>query len=225
MSFSIKPTYTHGNIHIWLTVTGPVQENCLLIADDAGEAFLIDPGDDAPKLLALIEKLQLKVAAILLTHSHFDHIGAVQPVREALQLPVYLHPKDLPIYRSGAASAARWSLPFVQPQDPDSTIAQDQIFTAGKVKLKARELFGHAPGHVVFVAQDLPANTNGFVVSGDTLFAGSIGRTDLPMSDHQQLISGIRQELLTLPGDTMVYSGHGPATSIEHEKDSNPFAR
>ena len=210
------PTRTHGDVNIWSLPTGPLQENAILVAGAQNQGFLFDPGDDAAHVLALVRAAGVTVQAILLTHAHFDHIGAVQPVREALRVPVFLHPADLPLYRLGADSAARWSLPFTQPADPEHPITQDQVFTAGDLHLTARELPGHAPGHVVFVA-------DGFVIAGDTLFAGGIGRTDLPGGNHPQLLSGIAQELLTLPGDTAVYPGHGPATTIEREKRTNPF--
>lgn len=210
------PTRTHGSVRIWSLSTGPLQENALLVAGADDQGFLFDPGDDASRILALVRATGVTVQAILLTHAHFDHIGAVQPVREALKVPVYLHPADLPLYRLGADSAGRWGLPFTQPADPEHPIAQGQAFTAGDLKLIARELPGHAPGHVVFVG-------DGFVIAGDTLFAGGIGRTDLPGGNHPQLLAGIRQELFTLPGDTYVYPGHGGYTTIDREKRSNPF--
>ncbi|PNY80752.1 MBL fold metallo-hydrolase [Deinococcus koreensis] len=208
----------HGRARVWSLPTGPLQENAVLVAGADSQGFLIDPGDDAARLLELVRDSGVTVQAILLTHAHFDHIGAVQPVREALRVPVFLHPADLPLYRAGATSAARWNLPFVQPADPEHAIAQDQVFTAGDLKLRARELPGHAPGHVVFVGED-------FVVAGDTLFQGGIGRTDLPGGDHARLIAGLQRELLSLPGDVAVYPGHGPRTTVGHERRSNPFLR
>lgn len=233
MSFSFRPhsfqqnplvpTRTHGDLRIWSISTGPLQQNCILIADDAGQGFLIDPGDDADKLRAHIEALKIDVQAILLTHGHFDHIGAVEALRGPLGATVHLHPNDLPLYRMGQQSAGRWDLPFVQPNDPDAEIKQDQLFEAGKVRLRARELFGHAPGHVVFLPEGLAPDVAGFVVAGDTVFAGSIGRTDLPLSNHPDLIAGIQREILPLPDDTYIYSGHGPVTNVGREKRSNPF--
>lgn len=212
----IPPSREHGPVRLWSLPTGPLQENTVLVAGADQKGFLFDPGDDADRILALVRAAGVDVQAILLTHAHFDHIGAVQPVREALKVPVYLHPNDLPLYRLGASSAARWNLPFTQPGDPEHPIAQGQVFTAGDLTLTARELPGHAPGHVIFVG-------DGFVVAGDTLFAGGIGRTDLPGGNHPQLIAGIQNELFTLPGDTSVYPGHGPATTIDREQKTNPF--
>lgn len=188
----------------------------MLVAGADGLGFLIDPGDDAGRILQLVQETGVKVQAILLTHAHFDHIGAVQPVREALGIPVYLHPADLPLYRVGKVSASRWNLPFTQPGDPDHEITQDQVFQAGDLRLTARELPGHAPGHVVFIG-------DGFVIAGDTLFQGGIGRTDLPGGNHPLLIQGIQRELLSLPDDTAVYSGHGGSTTVGRERVGNPF--
>lgn len=207
-----------GAARVWTLPTGPLQENAVLVAGAGGEGFLFDPGDDAERVLALVRDSGVTVRGILLTHAHFDHIGAVQPLREALGVPVWLHPADLPIYRLGAASAARWNLPFIQPADPDSPITQGQTFAAGDLTLTARELPGHAPGHVVFVE-------DGFVVAGDTLFQGGIGRTDLPGGNHGQLMAGIERELLSLPDGTAVYPGHGPATTVGAERRTNPFLR
>ncbi len=190
----------------------------MLVAGAGNQGFLIDPGDDAAQILELVKQSGITVQAILLTHAHFDHIGAVQPVREALRVPVYLHPADAPLYAAAASSAARWNLPFVQPDAPEHQISQGQVFTAGDLTLIARELPGHAPGHVVFVSE-------GFVIAGDTLFAGSIGRTDLPGGNHPQLIEGIQRELLPLPAATAVYPGHGPATTTGREQQTNPFLR
>jgi hydroxyacylglutathione hydrolase len=208
----------HGPARVWTLPTGPLQENAVLVAGAGGEGFLFDPGDDAARVLALVRDAGVTVRAVLLTHAHFDHIGAVQPVREALGVPVHLHPADLPLYRLGAASAARWNLPFLQPEAPDHGVRQGQTFTAGDLSLTARELPGHAPGHVVFVG-------DGFVVAGDTLFQGGIGRTDLPGGNHGQLLAGIERELLGLPDATAVYPGHGPATTVGAERRTNPFLR
>ncbi|WP_157463757.1 MBL fold metallo-hydrolase, partial [Deinococcus pimensis] len=112
-------TGTHGAVTVDFTVTGPVQENTLFVRDAAGEGFIVDPGDEAPRLLEEVRALGLRPRAILLTHAHFDHVGAVQPLREALGVPVYLHEADLPLYRAAASSAARWNLSVTQPADPD----------------------------------------------------------------------------------------------------------
>ncbi|WP_424949905.1 MBL fold metallo-hydrolase [Deinococcus sp.] len=218
-----SPTFSHGDLHVSTFTNGPIQENAALVWGLEGLGFLIDPGDEAQRLLAWVTGLGVQVQAILLTHAHFDHIGAVQPLREALKVPVYLHPDGLELYRLGATSAARWNLPFVQPEAPDHDIVAGQTFTAGGLTLTARDLPGHAPGHVVFVAQ--VAGQPGFAVVGDTLFQGGVGRTDLPGGDHDLLISGIRRELLSLPDDTTVYPGHGGPSTVGRERQGNPFLK
>lgn len=220
---SSAPVYTHGDIQVSILPTGPLQENAVLVWGPDHLGFLIDPGDDAGRVLSWVDTLGVQVQGILLTHAHFDHIGAVQPVRGALKVPVYLHPDGLPQYRQGAASAARWNLPFVQPDEPEHEIAAGQMFTAGSLTLTARDLPGHAPGHVVFVAST-PEQAP-FAVVGDTLFAGGVGRTDLPGGDHDLLITGVRRELLSLPDATTIYPGHGGPSTTGHERRSNPFLR
>lgn len=213
----------HPPLRLWSVPTGPLQANATVLADESDAAYLFDPGDDADTLLELVRQRQLEVRAILLTHAHFDHIGAVQPLREALGVPVYLHPRDLAIYQAGGQTAARYGLPFVQPADPEHALEQDQLFVleGGSASISVRELPGHAPGHVVFVVNTQPA----LVIAGDTLFAGGIGRTDLPGGDERELLTGIRRELLSLPEDTVIYPGHGESTTVGAEKYGNPFLR
>ncbi len=195
-----------------------------------GQGFLLDPGDEAERILAWMEELGVQPQAILLTHAHFDHIGAVQPLRERLGLPVSLHPGGRALYDAVAGSAARWNLPFVQPQAHDHEVAAGQTFTAGSLTLTARDLPGHAPGHVVFVgsegeAHDGEGGTPLFAVVGDTLFQGSVGRSDLPGGDHALLLEGIRRELLGLPDGVALYPGHGQPTTVGAERRTNPFLK
>ncbi|GEM48830.1 MBL fold metallo-hydrolase [Deinococcus cellulosilyticus] len=197
-------------------VTGQLQENAYLVHDRLKNAFLIDPGDDAPEILKAIQDQELSLQAILLTHAHFDHIGAVQPIREALKVPVHLHDADLTIFQNAALSAARWGLQVEQPAAPDARLNHGDVIQAGEIQLEVRFVPGHAPGHVVFVG-------SGFVLAGDTLFKGSIGRTDLPGGNHNLLLEKIRSELLTLPDEMVVLSGHGDKTTIGVERFRNPF--
>lgn len=210
------PHVTHGSIRLWPLVTGPLQENTYLVAGPENQGFLIDPGDDAETLLQLVRGSGVQVQAILLTHGHFDHIGAVQALREALEVPVYLHPEALADYQASEQLSARFGLPFTAPQPPDAAITQGQTFQAGSLTLTSRDLPGHARGHVVFVG-------DGFVLAGDTLFARGIGRSDLPGGHAGQLLAGIRAELLPLADCTAVYPGHGPATTVGDERLHNPF--
>jgi hydroxyacylglutathione hydrolase len=201
-----------------LTV-GPLMENCYLLADDTTqEAVLIDPGDEARHLLAVIQQNNLQLKAIWLTHAHFDHIGAVEEITQETSVPVYLHPDDHPLYEHAKLAADHWGIPFIQPQQTPEPLRAGETLTLGSIAVKCLFTPGHAPGHIAFYIAE-----ENVLIAGDTLFQGSIGRTDLPGGNHTQLIASIERELLTLPDDTVVYPGHGPATTIRRERLSNPF--
>ncbi len=204
-------SFGFGKLELFRLVTGPVQENCYLVRQDSGAAVLVDPGEDAADILELVKKTNSSVKAILLTHAHFDHVGAVQATREALNVEVWLHPEARDQFMQSHLAAARWNIPFTQPDAPDHEL---QAGTWKLDELEFEVLFtpGHAPGHV-----SLYSKTGGFVLSGDALFNSGIGRTDLPGSDHNTLISSIRTQLFTLPGETSVFSGHGEETTIAKE--------
>lgn len=198
---------------------GPLAENCYLLADDASkQAVLIDPGEEAPMLLDELAKNKLKLTAIWLTHAHFDHVGAVEGVTSFNKVPVFLHPADKPLYEHAADAAARWGIPFQQPTAPTTDLSADQGLNFAGADVKCLFTPGHAPGHISFYVP-----SEGFVVAGDALFQGSIGRTDLPGGDTDLLLKSIKSQLLTLPEDTVVYPGHMHKTTIGKEKRSNPF--
>jgi glyoxylase-like metal-dependent hydrolase (beta-lactamase superfamily II) len=209
-------SFAFGDVQVHRLVTGPVQENAYLVVGSDQRAVLVDPGDDAQDLLELIRQTNARLEAILLTHAHFDHIGAVQATREALEVPVYLHPDATTQYMQAGLAAARWNLPFMQPQPADRELLPGTLEAAG---LEFQVLFtpGHAPGHVSLYS------SAGFVLSGDALFQGSIGRTDLPGCDHALLMVSVATQLLSLPLTTIVFSGHGMETTIGHEAKTNPF--
>jgi hydroxyacylglutathione hydrolase len=206
------------NTNVVQMVTGQIQENAYLVRHSSGEALLIDPGDDAGKILGVVAQEQARVGAILLTHAHFDHIGAVQACREALGCKVYLHQDAFDPYSRAHMAPARFGLTFTQPEPPDVALTVG-THRFGSLELTALFTPGHAPGHLAFYFAD------GFVLSGDALFAGSIGRTDIPAGDLDLLLERIRSQLYTLPDQTVVLSGHGRDTTIGHEKANNPFAR
>ena len=193
---------------------GPLQENTYLLVGEDGRGAIVDPGDEPERILAEVHRVGLKPEAILLTHAHFDHVGAVAPLVEALGLPVYLHPADLPLYQSAALGAARWGLYIPQPPEPTLPLAEGQTLDLG-LGLEVLFLPGHAPGHVGFYRP-------GHLISGDVLFRGGIGRYDLPGSDPQKLFASL-QKLTELPPETVVYPGHGPKTTIAEERASNPY--
>ncbi len=193
---------------------GPLQENTYLLVGEDGRGAIVDPGDEPERILAEVKRVGLKPEAILLTHAHFDHVGAVAPLVEALNLPVYLHPADLPLYQSAAQSAARWGLSIPQPPQPTLPLTEGQTLDLG-LGLEVLFLPGHAPGHVGFYRP-------GHLVSGDVLFRGGIGRYDLPGSDPQALFASLKK-ITHLPPQTVVYPGHGPLTTVAQEIASNPY--
>ncbi|WP_027882923.1 MBL fold metallo-hydrolase [Meiothermus rufus] len=201
-------------MEVYTLSVGPLQENTYLLLGPAGRGVVVDPGDEAERILAEARRVGLKPEAILLTHAHFDHVGAVASLVEALGLPVYLHPAELPLYRSAAQSAARWGLSIPNPPEPVVFLTEGQRLDFG-LGLEVLFLPGHAPGHVGFYCP-------GHLFSGDVLFRGGIGRYDLPGSDPKALWASL-QKLVQLPPQTMVYPGHGPITTLAQEKADNPY--
>lgn len=199
---------------VYALAVGPLQANAYLLVGENGRGAIIDPGDEPQQILAEVRRLGLRPEAILLTHAHFDHLGAVAPLVEALDLPVYLHPADLPLYQSAAQSAARWGLSVPQPPEPVEPLTEGQTLDFG-LGLHVLYLPGHAPGHVGFYRP-------GHLLSGDVLFRGGIGRYDLPGSEPEALFASLRR-VAKLPPETVVYPGHGPTTTIAAERATNPY--
>jgi glyoxylase-like metal-dependent hydrolase (beta-lactamase superfamily II) len=199
----------------WRTV-GAFQENSYVIVDPATHrGVLVDPGAEAEQLIAMVHTSGAQLDAIWLTHAHIDHIGAIADVKRMWDVPIYLHPADRPLYDRGAWQASTYGLPFEQPAAPDRELAEGDVLTVGSLSFDVLHVPGHAPGHVAFV-------TDGHMVGGDLLFAGSIGRTDLPLSDPDRMTESL-ERVARLPLETIVYPGHGPTTSIGRERATNPF--
>ena len=199
----------------WITV-GPFQENAYLVSDDkTRKGVLVDPGDEAPRIIRMVRSAGVELEAVWLTHAHLDHIGAISAIRREWQIPVLLHPDDLRVFRRGGASAALYGLPFEQPGDPDGELAHGEVLKLGTLSFNVHHVPGHSPGHVIFVG-------NGVMIGGDLLFAGSIGRTDLPLSDPEAMEASLAHVAAFHPS-LVVYPGHGPPTTIGAELATNPF--
>lgn len=205
-----------GRVKVHQFVTGAFQENCYVLSDEVtGDAVVVDPGADGEALVSAIRALGVRPLAIWLTHAHLDHIGAVGEITDAWEVPVYLHPADLPLYRAAERQAAAFGLPFRQPPDPDTEFREGDEVRLGGSRFTVMHAPGHAPGHVVLHGE-------GIALVGDCLFAGSVGRTDLPLSNGADLERTLVR-IAALPDETRVLSGHGPETTIGRERRSNPY--
>jgi glyoxylase-like metal-dependent hydrolase (beta-lactamase superfamily II) len=197
---------------------GPMGTNCYLFGDPASrEAAVIDPGWDAPRVLAAAGEANLRLKIVLLTHAHFDHVGGVAGVVEATGVPLALHPLDLPLLRQKGGAAA-WNIPMPDCPDPTVELRAGDLIEVGRLRLETLFTPGHTPGHVSFYER-----SEGVLFDGDVLFQGSIGRSDFPGSSHAALMRSIREQLLALPDETVVYPGHGDPTTIGDERWGNPF--
>lgn len=198
---------------------GPLQTNCYIVADDKKNCLIFDPGEEGKKLINRLEQRKLKPQAILLTHAHFDHIGAVDDIRDKYNIPVYIHTNEKNWLMDPSLNGSQFfMMGQIKVKQADQLITSEDEMTIGDFTFEVFETPGHSPGSVSFYFKN-----DGFVVAGDALFQGSIGRTDLPGGNHEVLISSIHKKLLVLPEETIVLSGHGETTTIENEMDSNPF--
>jgi len=197
---------------------GMFAENCYLIVDEqAGACAIVDPGEEAGLILHKVAETGTKPVAIWLTHAHLDHVLGVARVSAETGAPVWLHPADRPLYDAVPEQAAWFGLaaPPGLPA-PDRDMVHGAELAVGELRFAVRHTPGHSPGSVCLIG-------SGIAFSGDVLFAGSIGRTDLPGGDFETLIGSIERELLPLPDDTILYSGHGPESTIGRERRTNPF--
>jgi hydroxyacylglutathione hydrolase len=198
---------------------GPVQENCFLFRRDGAEqALIVDPGEEAPRILGAVEQLGVVIEAILVTHCHFDHIGAVAPVAKATQTPVYISEIERPVL-ADIMSYVPWSGfgPY-ESYEADETVAGGEHLEVAGLEIDVIFTPGHSPGHVTYAIPDRSA-----LFSGDVLFRGSVGRTDLPGGDWDTLLESIRGLVEGFPEETTVYPGHMGITTLGAEKATNPF--
>ena len=201
-----------------LTV-GPFQENCYIVGDEAtGTGALFDPGDEATRIALAVEQTNLEIAQIVITHAHIDHVGAVASLVDEYACPVVMHPEAEPMLEQLPNQALMMGVRFGKVPAVDGYIEDEEVIRVGELSFSALYTPGHAPGHLAFYAPG-----EGLVISGDALFAGSVGRVDLPGGSMEVLMRSINERLLTLPDETRVLSGHGPETTIGEERAHNPF--
>jgi glyoxylase-like metal-dependent hydrolase (beta-lactamase superfamily II) len=198
---------------------GPLQCNCTILAcGDTKQAIVVDPGGDPERILERIRHYDLDVQALVHTHAHLDHIAATRDLKEATGARICLHPDDRWLYDTFAVQAAMFGWRVREVLPVDDALAHDQRVQFGKRAVEVLHTPGHTPGSVCFQVPGEP-----LLIAGDTLFEGSIGRTDLPGGDFDAIIRSIQQRLFALEDDTRVITGHGPDTTIGRERRSNPF--
>jgi glyoxylase-like metal-dependent hydrolase (beta-lactamase superfamily II) len=198
---------------------GPLQCNCSIIGDETSrEAMVIDPGDDIEEILALIAKHNLQVKQIVITHAHIDHVGGAMKLRAATGAPILLNQNDYALLKMLDTQAAWVGMKSPGKVEIDQSVEQADTVRAGSITANVLHTPGHTEGSVCLY---FPVEKT--LVAGDTLFAGSIGRTDLPGGSFEKIIQSLRGTVLALPDDTVVVPGHGPLTTIGEERESNPF--
>ncbi len=196
---------------------GQFAENCYVVVDEARRACaIVDPGEEAELITHRVAALDVTPVAIWLTHAHLDHVMGVARLKRETGAPVCLHPADRELYDHAVQQGLAFGIPVEPPPPPDLPFTHGEVVRVGDCVFTVRHAPGHSPGSVCLVG-------DGVVFTGDVLFAGSVGRTDLPGGDFETLRKSIERELLVLPDSTIVYSGHGPETTIGQERRANPF--
>ena len=183
-----------------------------------GQSVIVDPGAAAPQMVAAVAAEGGPVAAILLTHAHLDHVEGLGVIRESTDAPTYLHPADRPLFDGVQAQAAMFDLTAPELSPPERELHDGDTFRFGQSAFKVIHTPGHSPGHVILHAEE-----DELAIVGDLIFAGSVGRTDLPGGDYQALFDSIRRHVLIMSDETRLLTGHGPPTTVGHERTSNPF--
>jgi len=192
------------------------QNGFLVVCTGSGTGILVDPGAAVDQMLRTAEREGVKIESIVLTHAHVDHVEGVARAKRETGAPVHLHAADEPLYHAAPTQAQWFGVHVETPPPVDHYLADGGTVRFGTCELSVRHTPGHAPGHVILIG-------DGYALVGDCVFAGSIGRTDLPGGDLQQLMKSIRTQILPLPDETVLYTGHGPETTVGHERVANPF--
>ena len=196
---------------------GAFAENCYLLADpDAGDAVIVDPGEETDLFLRRVAHERWTIREIWLTHAHLDHVAGVAEIARRTAAPIALHPADRALYDRVADQGQWLGVRVESPPPPDRDLAAGDTVSVGRWSFEVRHVPGHSPGSVAFICSDI-------ALVGDALFQGSVGRVDLPGGDGPTLLASIRDELMILPDETRVLPGHGPETTIGRERQTNPF--
>ncbi len=200
---------------------GPLQCNCSIIGDETShEAMVIDPGDDMEDIVAILEKHKLQVKQIVITHAHIDHVGGAMKLRARTSAPILLNQNDYALLKMLDVQAGWLGMRDPGKVEIEASLAQDQTLRAGEVEATVLHTPGHTEGSVCLY---FPVEK--MLIAGDTLFARSIGRTDLPGGSFEKIVRSLHDRVLTLPDETVVFPGHGPSTTIAEEREENPFLR
>jgi len=198
-------------------VVGPIQSNCYIIGcERTREAAVIDPGGDVDRILITLAEDRLRCVYIINTHGHFDHSADNKRLKEVTGAQLLIHHADAPMILHQSMNRGMWGIHVDDSPPPDRYLTEGDIITFGDISLKVLNTPGHSPGSISLV-------TDKIVFVGDTLFAGSIGRTDFPGGDHEGLLRNVRKKIFTLGDDVVVYPGHGPKTTVGRERKTNPF--
>jgi hydroxyacylglutathione hydrolase len=202
-----------------IIVVGPLAVNCFLLGDEESrDGIVVDPGGDAAKVLAAVQRHGLTVSRVINTHGHFDHVGANRQVLAATGAELLIHREDAPFLSRAADVAVMYGLSTENSPPPDRFLEDGMVIGLGGTGITTLHTPGHTPGGCCLYLE-----AEGKVITGDTLFAEGVGRTDFPGSSHEALMTSIRTKLMTLPDAVVAYPGHGPATSIGHERRYNPY--
>jgi len=198
---------------------GPIQANCYIVGDEnSHKGVVIDPGDEADRILERLAHHNLEAEIIFNTHGHFDHVGGNKKLKEVTGAKIAIHPDDVHYLNKLSESAAAWGMAAENSPPPDMLLADGQVVEADGLRFTVLHTPGHSPGSVSLVLEGTD-----IVFTGDLIFAGSIGRTDFPGGDYNALIQSVKEKIFTLGDDVRILSGHGPQTTVGFEKQHNPF--